>query len=92
MAPPAWPPIAWASAWAASAEAVAGSDRISKLPVLEALREYARLVSVRADVDIEDRDAAMLAGRVWSDGRQPPAVGIALPHRTRSRSRARAVP
>ena len=56
-------------------EAVAGGDRDLQLPVLELLREFAQLVSVRADVDAGDRDAALLAGRVGGDGRQPPAVG-----------------
>ena len=56
-------------------EAVAGGDRNLKLPVRESPREFAQLVSVRADVDAGDRDAALLAGRVWGDGRQPPAVG-----------------
>ena len=35
-------------------EAVAGGDRNPKPPVLEALREFAQLVSVRADVDAGD--------------------------------------
>jgi hypothetical protein len=42
-------------------EAVAGGDRNLKLPVRESLREFAQLVSVRADVDAGDLDAALLA-------------------------------
>jgi hypothetical protein len=45
-------------------EAVAGGDRNLQLPVSKSLREFAQLVSVRADVDAGDRDAALLAGRV----------------------------
>ena len=34
MAPPTWPPVTWASALGGVGEAVAGGDRILKLPVL----------------------------------------------------------
>src|SRR5262249_5527593 len=44
-------------------EAVAGGDRNLKLPVLEALREFAQLVSVRTDVDAGD-----LMPRCWLGG------------------------
>jgi hypothetical protein len=56
-------------------EAVAGGDRYLKLPVPELLREFPQLVSIGAEVNASDRDAALLAGRVWRDGRKPPPVG-----------------
>jgi hypothetical protein len=56
-------------------EGTAGGDRNLKLPVPESLREFTQLVSVCADVEVGDRDSALLAGRVLGDGRQPPAVG-----------------
>jgi hypothetical protein len=52
----------------------------------------------RAALAGSDRDAALLAGRVWGDGdgRQPPAVGHRPDRAGRNarvqRSRARAVP
>jgi hypothetical protein len=58
-------------------EPVAGGDRDLKLRVPELPREFAQLDFVGADVDAGDRDAALLARRVWGDSRQPSAVGTA---------------
>src|SRR3954471_936292 len=55
-------------------EAVGGGDRNRQLAVGELLCQCAQLVSVRADVDVGDRDATLLGGRVRCDRRQPPVV------------------
>ena len=56
-------------------QVVAGGDRDLQLPVSESRREFAQLASVRANVDVVDRDAALLGRRVGGDGGQVPSVG-----------------
>src|ERR1700722_17710326 len=65
-------------------EGTAGGDRNLNLSVPEPLRELAQLVSVGADVEVGDRDSALLAGRVLGDSRKSPAIG----HRPDRASRA----
>ena len=54
---------------------MAGGDRNYHLPIFELLCELAQLITVRADVDAQDRDAALRARWVSGDGRQASAVG-----------------
>jgi len=56
-------------------EMMAGGDRNYHLPIFELLCELAQLITVRADVDAQDRDAALRARWVSGDGRQASAVG-----------------
>src|SRR3954454_20862638 len=55
-------------------EVVGGGDRNRQLAVGELVCQLAQLVSVWADIDVGDRDATLLGGRIRCDRGQPPVV------------------